>query len=227
MRYYVCLALAMVVATIATPVCGHGIPLTISSDSSNHLFNPLLVTYDDEEGQLEGFPVSAPSILRGAAGFYPEFGVIPAGTALTIDVSGSSAHPLTLLFWDGTSVEPSPVTIDLTRTGISLHVSPTDTFLTGGTLPPYDGQLGGHSALTISMPLSSPIGLYGIGFQASSPGYSRSETFWAIANNGVIDPADVERGLADISRAVPEPSGMALAVCAGLMGLWVCARSRG
>jgi hypothetical protein len=208
--------LSIVVLTIAAlgeAAWGHGIPLSISADGTNRLFSTPSVSYNDHESEIAPFPTSMPVVLRGAAGFYPAFGVIPGGTQLSFDVSGSSQHVEALLYWDGNSILPSPVSIQVMRTGITVDVAPSDTFLPGGTLPPYNGQPGGHSSVNLNLPLNAPIGLYGIGFQVTSPGYSRSETFWAIGNNGMEDPDDVSRGLAAIHASLPEPSGLALAAC--------------
>lgn len=214
-----CFALTIACTVLLLPLrstSAHGVPLSISIDGSGQLYSESLVTYDDEESQLEPFPTGTPTIVRGAIGFYPKFGVVPAGTALTVEASGSPEHPAALLFWDGTDVVASPVTFNLTRTGINVNVTPTDSLVPIGTLPGYNGQAGGHSALTVALPLAAPVGLYGIGFQVSSPGYQDSETFWAVLNNGVTDPNEVAKGLAAINAAVPEPSSLALAACGAL-----------
>lgn len=197
---------------------GHGIPLDVNADAQGKLYGLNLFTYTEHDSQVTPFPVDVPQLLRGAAGFYPVFGGnIPAGTALVVDAAGSAQHPLALAFWNGGEVLPSPVTIGLTRTGVDMQVSPIDTLVTGGPLGAYNGQEGGHSALTIALPLDAPIGLYVMGFQVSGTGFGRSETFWGIANNGVSEEA-AARGLAAISIAVPEPSTAALAAF-GLLGL--------
>lgn len=226
MRYY--LSLVLVASALAVPgdVLAHGVPLSISIDGSGRLFSELGVTYDHHDSALAPFPSGAPTVMRGTIGFYPKFGVVPAGTVLTVDATGSPAHPAALLFWGGGSVEPAPTNLSLTRSGISMDISPNDTFVAGGALPAYDGLEGGHSSFTASIPIDAPIGLYGVGFQVSSPGYETSETFWAILNNGVTDPAAIEQGLAAITAAVPEPSSLALAISALLAGLAASIRRR-
>ncbi len=196
----------------------HGIPLEVNADAQGNLYGLNLFTYTDHDSQLTPFPVDVPQILRGTAGFYPVLGGnIPAGTALIVDAAGSAQHPLALAFWNGGEVLPSPVTIGLTRTGVDMQVSPTDTLVAGGALGAYNGLEGGHSALTIALPLDAPIGLYAIGFQVSGTGFTRSETFWGIANNGVSEEA-AARGVAALTAAVPEPSTLVLGAL-GLLGL--------
>ncbi len=205
---------------------GHGIPLTTSSYDSNQLYGTSLVAYDPIESQLAATDTN----LKGAAGFYPDPAKFPFGRQLTVDSTGSAFHPTALLFWDGANVLPSPVSITLQRTGINVTVSPTDTFLNIGTLPAFNGLPGGHSALNILLPLGSPVGLYALGFQVTSPGspdFGRSETFWGVANNGLTSPGDVQLGLAAIQAAVPEPSSIVLAVLgAAAIGLFRWGRSR-
>lgn len=209
-------------AMIGSPARGHGIPLEIDADGQGQLHAPSLFNYDSDESQLEPFPVGTPSIVRGAAQFEPVFGGgIPAGTVLTVDATGSPKHEQALLFWNGGSVLPSPVTIALTRTGVDFQVSSLDTFVAGGALGAYNGELGGHSTLNVVLPLDAPIGLYAIGFQVSAPGFARSQTFWGIANNGVSEAA-ATRGLAAIGVAVPEPSALVLAS----LGLFTARRMR-
>jgi hypothetical protein len=211
--------------SMASNTSGHGIPLSVDATGQGQLFAPALLTYDPHESQILPFPADAPSILRGTAGFYPVFGGgIPAGTALVVDAAGSPQHAQAALFWNGGAVLPSPVTIGLTRTGVNFQVGPSDTFVAGGALSAYNGQPGGHSSLTLTLPLDAPIGLYALGFQVSAPGFERSQTFWGVANNGVSDDA-AARGLAVIARAVPEPSGLALAGV-GLVALVWGARLR-
>lgn len=197
---------------------GHGIPLDVNADAQGKLFGLNLFTYTEHDSQLTPFPVDVPQLLRGTAGFYPVLGGnIPAGTALNVNAAGSAQHPLALAFWNGGEVLPSPVTMGLTRTGVDMQVSPTDTLVVGGALGAYDGQEGGHSSLTVALPLDAPIGLYAIGFQVSATGFTRSETFWGIANNGVSEEA-AARGVAALTAVVPEPSTLALGVL-GLLGL--------
>lgn len=211
-----CCLLLLLVAEGTT--WGHGIPLDVNADAQGKLYGLNLFTYTDHDSQVTPFPVDVPQILRGAAGFYPVFGGnIPTGTALNVDAAGSAQHPQALAFWNGGEVLPSPVTVGLTRTGVNMQVSPTDTLVVGGALGAYNGQEGGHSALTITLPLDAPIGLYVMGFQVSGAGFGRSETFWGIANNGVSEEA-AARGVAAISVAVPEPSTAMLGAL-GLLGL--------
>lgn len=220
MRYdklFTCLAVCWALFA-ASAAWGHGIPLSISIDPANRLFSESLVTYDHHESEL----LLTGTGVKGAAGFYPKFGVFPTGGVLTVDAAGSSTHPLALLYWDGASVLPSPVDVALTRTGVSLLVTPSDTFVPGGALRPYNGDLGGHTALTITLPSDAPSGLYGIGFQVTSPGYQRSRTFWGVANYGLSEE-DALAGLAAIHSQVPEPTGLGLAA-AGLLGLGLIAR---
>jgi hypothetical protein len=197
---------------------GHGIPLEVNVDAQGKLYGLNLFTYTDHDSQLTPFPVDAPLIVRGTAGFYPVFGGgLPTGTVLNVDAAGSAKHPLALAFWNGGEVLPSPVTVGLTRTGVDMQVKPTDTLVVGGALGAYNGQEGGHSSFTMSLPLDAPIGLYVVGFQLSGAGFTRSETFWGIANNGVSEEA-AARGVAAITSAVPEPSTVVLGAL-GLLGL--------
>jgi hypothetical protein len=198
---------------------GHGIPMEVNADAQGKLFGLSLFTYtEDSDSRLSPFPVDVPQILRGNAGFHPVFGGnIPTGTGLNVDAAGSAQHPLALAFWNGGEVLPSPVSIGLTRTGINMQVLPTDTLVGGGALGAYNGQVGGHSSLTMALPLDAPIGLYTVGFQVSGAGFVRSDTFWGIANNGVSAEA-AARGVAALSAVVPEPSTVALGAL-GLMGL--------
>lgn len=209
---------ALTTLFVVTTAQGHGIPLSISIDPSNRLFSESLVTYDADESEL----LLTATGVKGAAGFYPKFGVFPTGGVLTVDAAGSSTHPLALLYWDGSNLLPSPVNVALTRTGINMLVTPSDSFVPGGDLRPYNGELGGHTALTITLPSDAPTGLYGIGFQVTSPGYQRSRTFWGIANYGLSED-DALAGLAAIHSQVPEPAGTALATI-GLAGLAFVAR---
>ncbi len=195
---------------------GHGIPSHISVDGSNRLFSASLVNYDHHESEL----LLTGTGVKGAAGFYPEPGVFPTGAALTVTASGSPQHPLALLYWDGTNVLDSPVDIQLTRTGVNATVLRTDESRAVGTLGAFNGLPGGHSALTLTLPLDAPAGLYGIGFKVVSPGFDQSETFWAIGNYGLSEE-EAERGLAAIHTQVPEPGTAALALLAiGTLAAW-------
>ncbi len=188
---------------------GHGIPINALVDGNNRLYDPVLVTYDAAESVLTANDTN----IKGAAGFYPDPATFPAGRSLTVDASGSGQHSQVLMYWNGSSLLSSPVSVQLQRTGILATVSPTDTFVNVGTLPAFSGLAGGHSALNILLPLGSPTGLYVIGFQVSSPGspnFTRSETFWAVANYGMTSSDEVARGLAAIQSAVPEPSSVVL-----------------
>lgn len=219
MSRFTCFCAMLLLLAVQGSAWAHGIPLEVNADAQGKLFGLNLFTYtDDEDGQITPFPVDVPQLLRGAAGFYPVFGGnIPTGTALNVDAAGSAQHPQALAFWNGGEVLPSPVTVGLTRTGVNMQVSPTDTLVVGGALGAYNGQVGGHSSLTITLPLDAPIGLYVMGFQVSGAGFGRSETFWGIANNGVSAEA-AARGVAAISVAVPEP-GTAMLGALGLLGL--------
>lgn len=201
-------------ALFSGQAAAHGIPLAVAADDQGRLYAPSLVTFNFHEGALTPFPEGAPTLLRGTAGFYPVFdGGIPAGTVLTVDAAGSVQHPSALAFWDGTNVVPSPVAFTISRSSFSIDVSPTDAFVAGGPLGAYNGEVGGHSSVTLALPLDAPTGLYAVGFQVSSPGFERSETFWGVANNGLA-AEDVPAGLRAIKSAVPEPSTWAL----GLLG---------
>ena len=213
--FHFALSAIAIVALTGDFARGHGIPLKTSSYDSNQLYGTHLVAYDSVESQL----ATTDTNLKGAAGFYPDPAKFPFGRQLTVDSTGSAFHPTALLYWDGANVLPSPVSITLQRTGINVTVSPTDTFVNVGTLPAFNGLEGGHSALNVLLPLGSPVGLYAIGFQVTSPGspdFGRSETFWGVANNGVTSPDDVANGLAAIQTAVPEPSSVVLAALAPL-----------
>ncbi len=187
---------------------GHGIPVGITIDGGQ-LKSLATFSYEAEDSEL----LLTGTGVKGAIGFYPKFGVFPAGQALTIDAAGSPLHPAALLYWDGANVGSSPVTAVLSRTGISISISPTDTFVAGGTLPVYNGTPTGHSVLNITLPTDAPTGLYAFGVRASHPTYGQAETVWAVGNYGVTDPALVEAGLAAIRAQVPEPSTLALALC--------------
>jgi hypothetical protein len=204
----------------------HGIPLKTSSYDTNQLYGTKLVAYDPVESQL----ATTDTNLKGAAGFYPDPERFLVGRQLTVDSTGSAIHPTALLFWNGSNVLPSPVSITLQRTGINVTVGPTDTFVHVGTLPAFNGLPGGHSALNVLLPLGSPVGLYALGFQVTSPGspdFGRSETFWGVANNGLTSPGDVQLGLAAIQSAVPEPSSVVLATLgAAALGFFRWRRSR-
>ncbi len=191
------------------PSFGHGIPLNISIDGSNRLQSQSLVVYDPEESEF----ILTGTGVKGAAGYYPKFGQFPVGQALTVQVADSPWHPGALIYWDHATERLGlpPVSVLLSRTGISATVNPSDTSVAVGTLPAYNGTLGGHSALNITLPTDAPTGLYAIGFQVSNPNYFGSETFWAVGNYGVTDDDAVARGLAAIHSQVPEPSSLSLA----------------
>jgi len=200
----------------------HGIPLAVAADDQGKLYSPSLVTFEFHDSALTPFPEGSPTLLQGTAGFYPVFGDgIPAGTVLTVDAAGSAKHPRALAFWDGTNVVPSPVAFAISRSSFSIDVSPTDEFVAGGPLNAYNGEVGGHSSVTLALPLDAPTGLYAVGFQVSSPGFERSETFWAVANNG-LNEDEASAGLRAISSAVPEPSTWAL----GLLGISALSMAR-
>lgn len=221
----ICLFAGLLTLTFAPVVFGHGIPVNAVVDGSNRLYSPKLVIYDSAEGQM----TPNASNIQGAAGFYPDVATFPAGRQLTVDASGSGMHSAALMYWDGANLLPSPVSVQLQRTGILATVSPTDTFVPVGTLPAFSGLAGGHSALNLRIPLGSPTGLYVVGFQITStgsPNFSRSETFWAVANYGLTDPEDVAQGLAAIQSAVPEPSMVALSAIGSLALAAVCWRQR-
>ncbi len=210
------LSLALICSLLLAGQAGaHGIPLAVAADDQGKLYSPSLVTFEFHDSALTPFPEGAPTLLRGTAGFYPVFGDgIPAGTVLTVDAAGSAKHPSALAFWDGANVVPSPVAFTISRSSFSIDVSPTDEFVAGGPLGAYNGEVGGHSSVTLALPLDAPTGLYAVGFQVSSPGFERSETFWAVANNGLA-PEEVPAGLRALKSAVPEPSTWAL----GLLGI--------
>lgn len=213
--------LFMLFACVGRMAAAHGIPLTVEVNAANQLYSTELVTFDAEEGTFAPSPAAAPVALTTAAGFYPVFGGnIPAGTVLTVNASGSAAHPAALVYWDGANVLPSPHDVGISRSSFNITVQPGDDFVAGGALSAYSGLEGGHSAVTLSLPLDAPVGLYGVGFQVSSPGYETSETFWAIANNGA-DPSQFDAGVAAIAAAVPEPSAIALGLagCVALVAL--------
>jgi hypothetical protein len=204
---------------------GHGIPLKVFADGTNRLYAPTLVAYDPAESHMTPNALN----IKGAGGFYPDLATFPAGRSLTVDASGSGMHSAVLMYWDGSNLLPSPVSIQLQRTGILATVSPTDTFVHIGTLPAFSGLPGGHSALNILLPLGSPTGLYAVGFQATSPGspdFARSETFWGVANYGLTSPEQIELGLAAIQSAVPEPSSLALLAMAACPLAWLRWRRR-
>lgn len=198
----------------------HGIPVNIGIDGGQ-LVNLATLSYEAGDSQL----ILTGTGVKGAIGVYPQFGVFPAGQALTIDAAGSPLHPAALIYWDGANVEPSPVTALLTRTGISISIDPTATFVSGGTLPAYNGTLGGHSALTITLPSDAPVGLYAFGLRASNPTFGQAETVWAVGNYGLTDETAVAAGLAALHAQVPEPSSLALAAC-GAVALAMAAQRR-
>lgn len=208
---YSLIALATVFVS-ASSVSAHGIPLEVAVDATGRLYSPTRVTYVEHDSALEPFPESEPTLLRGTIGFYPVLGkTIPTGAALTVDAAGTSLHPAALAYWDGASVLPSPQSVTLSRTGVNFDVGPTDDFVAGGQLGAYNGELGGHSSLTLALPLDAPTGLYAIGFQVTSPGFERSETFWAVANHGLA-PEDAAAGVSALAAAVPEPASVVTAI---------------
>jgi hypothetical protein len=224
MRTKAILTLGLLILLGTAPTFGHGIPLNISIDSSNQLYSQSLVTFDHLESEL----ILTGTGVKGAAGFYPKYGVFPAGQALTVNASGSSSHAEALIYWDDSTetLGLSPVSILLSRTGLSMTVNPTDTAVTGGTLPAYNGTLTGHAALNITLPTSAPTGLYAIGFKVSNPNFLESETFWAVGNYGVTDEDAVARGLAAIHTQVPEPSSVVLAGMAVVGGIALIGKRR-
>jgi len=215
----ICCALALALGS-GDLAQGHGIPMDVNVDAQGKLYGLNLFTYTEHDSQITPFPVDVPLIMRGTAAFHPVFGGnIPTGTVLNVDAAGSATHPSALAFWNGGEVLPSPVTVGLTRTGVDMQVKPTDTLVVGGALGAYSGLEGGHSSLTVTLPLDAPIGLYVMGFQLSGAGFGRSETFWGIANNGVSEEA-AARGVAAITSVVPEP-GTAVLAALGLLSLLV------
>jgi len=213
----------VLMALLSQKGSAHGIPMYIGASADGKLFAQSTVTYDAAQSILKATPIASPVAVVGNAALHFLGGNgVGAGTAWTFDVSGSAAHPLALAYWDNatSTLGDSPVPIGLARaaSSLSLSIAPTDTFLTGVTFPAWNGvTLTGHTAMTITLPLSAPTGLYVIGFQVTSPGFSRSETFWGVANYGV--PAEqVPAGLAAIAAAVPEPSSFALAGLAVVLG---------
>lgn len=114
----------------------------------------------------------------------------------------------------------------MTRSSFSAVVHPEDTFVAGGPLSAYSGLEGGHSSVTLALPLDAPTGLYAVGFRVSSPGFEDSETFWAIANHGV-DPADFDAGVSAIAASVPEPATLGLTTAGALsLAFWAWRRRR-
>jgi len=225
MRIFFHLLLLTAIAGAARNAVAHGIPLAVDADGGNQLFSSALVTFDAEEGTFAPTPTDSPVALTTTAGFYPVFqGGIPAGTVLTVNASGSPAHANALAYWDGTSVLVAPTDVTISRSSFNIVVQPDDEFVAGGTLAAYSGLEGGHSSVTLALPLDAPTGLYAVGFQLSAPGFETSETFWALANHGV-DPAQFEAGVAAIAAAVPEPSGILLG-CIGCGAIVVRRRWR-
>ncbi len=229
-------AVLVITGMMSQAVHAHGIPLDISADSQLRLFNPLLVTYDHHESGLALAPPANPTAVRGAAGFYPTAGVIPAGTALSVDATGSPQHPLAVLYWNpsnGLGASPKPLTLQrnaatvggISYPGFNVAVQPTDTFASLGTLPHFNGTQGDHRAMNVSLPMDAPQGLYVIGFQVSAPGFTRSDTFWAVGNYGLTE-SEAEAGLGAIAAAVPEPS-CGLLMLAGLSMFAWTRRTRG
>jgi hypothetical protein len=213
--------LFVLVACVAHSAAAHGIPMAVDVNPANQLFASELVNFNAEEGTFAPSPAASPVALTTVAGFYPVFGGnIPTGTVLTVNVTGSAAHPAALLYWDGANVLPSPKDVGISRSSFNITVQPGDELVAGGALSAYSGLEGGHSSVTLALPLDAPVGLYAVGFQVSSPGFETSETFWAIANNGV-DPSQFDAGVAAITAAVPEPSAIALGLagCAAIVAL--------
>lgn len=219
--YLFSLIFAVLCGTFVATAGAHGVPMFVQADAQGALSSTGLVFYDAAQSKLSPFPVATPTIVRGTAAFHPVYGDgIPTGTILNADASGSAIHPAALLYWDGTEVLPSPVSINLTKTDVNFDVTPSDTFVTGGALAAYNGTPTGHSSFTVALPLAAPTGLYAIGFQVIGgegfEQFTRSNTFWGVLNYGV-DEANVPAGLAAITSAVPEPSSVALLAIGGAL----------
>lgn len=219
------------VMTTAKSASAHGIPMYIGADAGGKLYSQSFLTYDATQSALKGTPTGSPVAIVGNAALHFLGGNgVGTGTAWTFDVTGSAAHPKALAYWDNVTntVGDSPRTINLARSAssLNLNVTPTSTFLTGVTFPAWDGvTLTAHTSMTVTLPLDAPTGLYAIGFQVTSPGFARSETFWGVANYGV--PADqVAGGLAALAAAVPEPSTYALAGLGAVFGSVSLSRRR-
>jgi len=230
MKKFAILLGCVALLTMAKGASAHGIPMYIGADAGGKLYSQSFLTYDPTQSALKPTPTGAPVAVVGNAAlhFLGGNGVV-TGTAWTFDVTGSSAHPNALAYWDNVTntVGDSPRTINLSRaaSSLNLNVTPSDTFLTGVTLPPWNGTPTGHTAITVTLPLDAPVGLYAIGFQVTSPGFARSETFWGVANYGV--PADqVAGGLAALSHVVPEPSTYVLAGLGAMIGSVVFVRRK-
>lgn len=218
--YALLMTITLLCGAVSTAL-GHGVPMYVQANDLGALSSTGLVFYDAAQSKLSPSPAGSPTILKGNAAFHPVFGDgIPAGTILNADASGSAIHPAALLYWDGTSVLESPVTINLTRTGVNVDVTPSSTFVTGGALGAYDGTEAGHSSFTVALPLSAPVGLYAIGFQVTGGAgfeqFTRSSTFWGVMNYGIPE-ANVPAGLAALTSAVPEPSSIALCAIGGVI----------
>ncbi|MDZ4783670.1 MAG: hypothetical protein SGJ19_25765 [Planctomycetia bacterium] len=221
MRIAFCSCLFVLVACVVQTAAAHGIPMAVDVNPANQLFASELVHFNAPEGTFAPSPAAAPVALAAVAAFHPVFGGnIPAGTVLSVNAAGSAAHPSALAYWDGGDVLPSPKDIAISRSGFNIVVQSDDELVAGGALSAYSGLEGGHSSVTLALPLDAPVGLYAVGFQLSGPSYETSETFWAIANNGV-DPSKFDAGVAAIAAAVPEPSAMALGLagCVALVTL--------
>lgn len=222
-----CALAAILLATLATQVRGHGIHFDIRLDGSD-LTSTAQVEYTHPDSLFSPSPTAAPVRLRSAGGFYPVFGSIPAGTAFTVEAAGSSTHPLAMYYWNGGALVPSPVNVVMNRTGIgafSETVSASDTLKPLTTLSAFSGVEGNHSAINLDLGLADPLGLYVFGFRVSAPGYTKSDTFWGIANNGITDPLALEQGIEAIRAAVPEPSSLSLGIT-GLLALSAAAIRR-
>lgn len=203
------IALACVPCAVLNTAHAHGVPTQAFVDGANRLYNPTLVTYTDHDSQVTVTDIT----IRGTIAFIPDLGTFPAGRQLTVEASGSGMHSAALMYWDGSNLLPSPTSVQLQRTGILQSISPTDTHVAIGTLPAYNGLPGGHSSLNMLLPLGSPAGLYAVGLRIESfgsPNFGKSETFWAVINNGLTDPEDIAAGVSAMQSAVPEPSSFAL-----------------
>jgi hypothetical protein len=209
--------------TMAKGASAHGVPMYIGADAGGKLYSQSFLTYDPTQSLLKPTPTGSPVAIVGNAALHFLGGNgVGTGTAWTFDVTGSSAHPAALAYWDNVTntVGASPRTINLARAASSLNLSvtPTSTLLTGVTFPAWDGvTLTAHTSMTVTLPLDAPTGLYAIGFQATSPGFGRSETFWGVANYGVPEN-QVAGGLAALSHVVPEPSTYVLAGLGAALG---------
>lgn len=219
-------ALACVLSVVITSAArAHGVPTQAFVDGANRLYNPTLVTYTEHDSQV----TVTDTTIRGTIAFIPDLGTFPAGRQLTVEASGSGQHTAALMYWDGANLLPSPTSVQLQRTGILQSISPTDAHVAIGTLPAYNGLPGGHSSLNMLLPLGSPSGLYAVGLRIESfgsPNFGKSETFWAVINNGLTEPDDIAAGVAAIQSAVPEPSSLALLALGAFPLAWLRWRRR-